>query len=181
VLALAGCGSGSTHVVRATGQIGPLHVDRSDSAAVVAFAGKPDATRVGTEGGGYRPYRALGYDCERKEFDGGWPLVRRGPWCRTVFFLDKRTGKLETFYTASADYADGHGLRVGMKQADAERRLHRHLTVGCTAAWHFEGPTGFLSVVFAGGTLNGTAVKGAHVDAFVVHSKRRDAGVFDCI
>jgi hypothetical protein len=167
--------------VRATGQIGPLHVDRSDEAAVVAFAGKPDATGTGSASGGYAPYRALGYDCKGKPFAGALRIVRQLPWCRTVFFLDKPTGKLETFYTGSADYVDGHGLHVGMKQADAERRLHMQLKVGCNAAWHFESPTGSLSIEFGGGTLNGTAVKGAHVDAIVVHGELRDAGVFDCL
>src|SRR5690349_22957337 len=68
ILALAGCGSQSTHVVRASGQIGPLHVDRSGEAAVIAFAGKPDATATGTAPG-YERYRALGYGCRGKGFD----------------------------------------------------------------------------------------------------------------
>lgn len=181
VVALAGCGSTPTHVVRVTGQIGPLHMDRSDEAAVVAFAGKPDTTQVGTAPGGDAPYRALSYDCRQQASDGAMQLVPHGPYCRTIFFLDDRTGKLETFFTSSPSYSETHGVRFGMKQAEAERRLHRRLTIGCTAAFHFESPTGSLSIEFGGGTSKGLSIKNARVDAIVVHSMRRDAGVFDCI
>jgi hypothetical protein len=180
VVVLAGCGSTSTHVVRVTGEIGQLRMDRSDAAAVVAFAGKPDATGVGSEPGGPQ-YRALGYDCGRERGVFTWQIVRGGPSCRTVFFLDRRTGKLETFFTSSAAYADEHGVRVGMSQREAERRLHARLTIGCAAAVHFDSPTGSMSISFGGGAENGTSIKAAHVDAIVLHSKRRDAGVFDCL
>jgi hypothetical protein len=164
--------------VRVTGQIGPLHMGSSDRAAVVAFAGKPDSTTTGTAPGAYAPYRALGYECAGKGFAAEVQIVRR---CRTVFFFDRRTGKLETFSTSSPQYSEGHGVRIGMKQAEAEQRLHERLTIGCTAALHFESTTGSLSIDFAGGVSRGTSIKGAHVDAFVVHGKRRDAGVFDCL
>jgi hypothetical protein len=168
------------HVLRVTGSIGPVHVDRSDRAAVIAFAGKPDAEAAG-RAPGYFPYRALGYKCARKRMKDGVYLAPHAPICRTAFFFDHRTGKLETFYTASSDYAEGHGVRIGMKQAEAERLLHQRLTVGCTAALHFESHSGSLSIEFGGGTENGTSIKGAHVTDFVVHGHRRDAGIFDCV
>jgi hypothetical protein len=164
-------------VVRATGQIGPLHMDTSDEAAVIAFAGKPDATVAGGAPG-YPRYRALGYDCTGKGFDGEAPIVGR---CQTVFFFDRRARRLETFSTSSPQYSEGHGVRIGMKQADAERLLHQRLSVGCTTALHVGGPTGSLSVDFAGGVIRRTSISGAHVDAFVLHGHRRDAGVFDCL
>jgi hypothetical protein len=181
-VAVTGCGShssGSTHVVRETGDIGPVHVDRSDRAAVVAFAGRPDAVAAG-RGPGYFPYRALGYDCAPR-MNGGVQLAAHAPSCRTAFFFDRRTGKLETFYTSSPEYSEGHGVRIGMTQARAQRLLHRRLTVGCTTALYFESPTGSLSIEFNGGTEHGTAIKNARVDAFVVHGHRRDAGIFDCL
>jgi hypothetical protein len=164
-------------VVRVTGQIGPLHVDRSDEAAVVAFAGKPDATVTG-KSPGYQRYRAFGYDCGGKGFDAEARIVGL---CKTVFFFDVPSGKLETFSTSSSRYSEGHGVRIGTKQADAERLLHHRLTIGCSTALHFDSPTGSLSIDFAGGVENGLSIKGAHVDAFVVHGKDRDAGVFDCV
>jgi hypothetical protein len=174
---LAGCGSTSTHVVRVTGQIGPLHMDRSGEDAVIAFAGKPDATVMGTSPG-YQRYRALGYDCGGKGFDDEARIVGL---CQTVFFFDHRTGRLETFSTSSPQFSESHGVRIGMKQADAEHLLRRRLTIGCTTALHFDSPTGSLSIDFVGGVEQGTSIKDAHVDAFVLHSKRRDAGVFDCL
>jgi hypothetical protein len=89
--------------------------------------------------------------------------------------------EVETFSTSSPQYSEGHGVRIGMKQVDAERLLHRRLTVGCTTALHFGSPTGSLSIDFAGGVERGTAITGAHVDAFVLHGHGRDAGVFDCL
>lgn len=175
---VAGCGSTHSHVVRVTGRIGPLQVDRSDQAAVVAFAGRPDRTSTGSAAGGYMPYRALGYDCDGKGFDAEVQIVGG---CKTVFFLDRRSGKLETFSTSSSKYSEGHGVRIGMTQAEAERRLHKRLTIGCSAALHFESPSAALSIDFAGGLEHGSSIKGAHVDAFVLHSHRRDAGVFDCL
>jgi hypothetical protein len=163
--------------VRASGQIGPLHVDRSGEAAVIAFAGKPDATATGTAPG-YDRYRALGYGCRGKGFDAEARIVGQ---CQTVFFVDQRTRKLETFSTSSPQYSESHGVRIGMKQADAERLLHKRLTVGCTTALSFASPTGSLSIDFGGGVEHGTAIKGAHVDAFIVHGHLRDAGVFDCL
>jgi hypothetical protein len=38
-----------------------------------------------------------------------------------------------------------------------------------------------LSIEFTGGVEHGTSIKRARVDAFVVHGKRRDAGIFDCL
>lgn len=167
--------------MRVTGEIGPLRVDVSERAAVVAFAGTPDEAATGIAVGGYAPYRALGYECRPKPGVFTWQLVRGGPSCRTVFFLDRRAGKLEIFFTSSPDYSDGHGVRVGMAQAEAERRLRERLTIGCTAPLHFDSPTGSMSISFGGGVAHGTSIEGAHVDAIFLHSKRRDAGVFDCL
>jgi hypothetical protein len=152
-------------------------MDRSGQTAVIAFAGKPEATITGTSPG-YQRYRAFGYDCGGKGFDAEARIVGR---CLTVFFFDIRTGKLETFSTSSRQYSEGHGVRIGMKQSEAEDLLHRRVTVGCNTALHFESPTGSLSIDFAGGVEHGTSIKSAHVDAFVLHSKHRDAGVFDCL
>jgi hypothetical protein len=180
---VCGCGSSSktsTRVVSVTGRIGDLHVDQSDRAAVIRFAGRPSAERTG----GFRsyvPYRALGYGCGGKRGQYRVGLVPHGPSCRTVFFLDRKTGKLETFFTSSPEYSESHGVRIGMPQGAAERLLHRRLTVGCTTALHFESATGSLSVSFGGGKQYATAVKGAHVDAFVVHGKGRDPDIFDCL
>jgi hypothetical protein len=146
----------------------------------VAYAGRPDAEGNGREPG-YFPYHALGYDCAAKARGFTLRVPAGGPYCRTVFFFDRRSGKLETFSTSSPEYSERHGVRVGMKQAQAERLLHERLIAGCTAALHFESRTGSLTISFGGGIEHGTSIKGAHVDGFVVHGHRRDAGIFDCL
>jgi hypothetical protein len=107
--------------------------------------------------------------------------VPRGPYCRTAFFLDRKTGQLETFFTSSPEYSESHGVRIGMSQVAAERLLHRRLVGGCTTALYFESATARLTVSFSGGKQLKTAVEGAHVDAFVVHGKGDDPGIFDCL
>jgi hypothetical protein len=156
-------------------------MDRSDGAAVIRFAGKPDAERSARLLN-YSPYRALGYGCRRGRSNDAVELARRAPYCRTVFFLDAKTGKLELFYTASREYSEAHGLRVGTSQAVAERRLGQHLHIGCVAALRLSSNKAMLSVSFGGGTEKGTAIRGAHVDAFVLHGLRGgDPGIFDCL
>jgi hypothetical protein len=186
VLALVcGCGSNSkptgTHIVSVTGRIGDLHIDRSDRAAVIRFAGRPSAERAGRILN-YAPYRALGYGCAAKRAPDRVELTYHGPYCTTAFFLARKTGKLATFFTSSPAYSERHGVRIGMRQAIAERLLHKRLTLGCTTALHFESATALLSVSFSGGKEHRAAVKGAHVDAFVVHGKKaNDPGIFDCL
>jgi hypothetical protein len=118
------------HVVTAGGRIGPLEIDVSRRAAIVAAAGRPDAERVGSFNLSRR-YRALGYGCSTRRSDRTWPLLARGPYCRTVFFLDARGGRLGTFFTTSTRYREEHGVRIGMPTATADRLLHRRVVVGC--------------------------------------------------
>jgi hypothetical protein len=168
LLALAsGCGSKSTsHVLSVMGRIGTLRVDRSDRAAVIRFAGRPSAERVGHILN-YAPYRALGYRCRATSTLRTVQLTPHGPYCRTAFFLERRTGKLEIFFTTAPEYSESHGVRIGMAQAAAERLVHQRLVVGCLTAMHFSSAT--------------ASIKGAHVDAFLVHGHGDEPGIFDCL
>ncbi|HEX6700607.1 MAG TPA: hypothetical protein VF101_07735 [Gaiellaceae bacterium] len=106
------------------------------------------------------------------------------PPCRTVFFVDRRSGRLETFFTSAARYQEAHGVRIGMPTPAAERLLHRRLFAGCGTSIFLSSARGDLTIHFAGGTSPGEGrmrVTGGHVAAFVLHSRRRDAGVFDCL
>ena len=182
-LLAAGCGgSSSSHTFGVDGHVGPLHVDRSDRAAVIHYAGTPDAERRGHPIG-YSPYRALGYDCTpTRRSNDTVQIVFRGPFCRTVFFLDGKTGKLEDFFTASRDYSESHGLRVGTSQAVAERALHQRLRIGCLAALRISGSKASVAMEFTGGTEKGTSIRGAHISDFALHGVRgHDYGVFDCL
>jgi hypothetical protein len=190
VAALAvGCASGQrrlgSSVVTASGRIGILQVDESTRADVIGFAGAPDAERRGQEGPGYPPYLALGYGCGTNASPRNTPLTvgARGPNCRTVFYINSRTGRLETFFTTSGRYSERHGVRIGMATAAAERLLHKRLYEGCETDIYLQSATAFLTIAFTGGVVHlpNTGVTGGHVWAFVLHGVRSDAGVFDCM
>jgi hypothetical protein len=187
VFVLIACGSArstaGTAIVTVTGRIGPLLLDRSDRAAVIGFAGRPDAERHG-QTPGYAPYDALGYGCGKRHATDTAPLVEgRPPYCRTVFFINHRTGRLETFFSSSTDYVEGHGVRIGMATSTAERRLHKRLFEGCETNIYLKSSTADLTIAFTGGRAKAPTlrVNGGHVYAFVLHSRRSDAGVFDCM
>jgi hypothetical protein len=186
---LAACSSGATapRVISVDGRIGTLRVDHSDSAAVIAFAGRPDAERRGRESAYQPSYLALGYGCPKGRSDLAFPLARGGPNCRTVYFINLRTGKLGDLYTSSARYTEGHGVRIGMGSADAERLLHRRLYAGCEEDIHLGSLGGvMLTIAFGGGVIrkepasSALHVVGGRVFAFVLHG-RNDVGVFDCL
>lgn len=188
LLGLIACGSAGgaagSAVVTVTGRIGPLRLDVSSRAAVIAFAGRPDAERHGRASGGYAPYEALGYGCGKAHASNAAPLVEgRAPYCRTVFFINSRTGRLETFFTSSTRYSEAHGVRIGMRTAAAERRLRKRLFEGCETNIFLKSRNASLTVAFTGGRAQPPSlhVTGGHVYAFVLHSHRTDAGVFDCM
>jgi hypothetical protein len=172
-------------VLGVSGRVGPLRIDHSERSDVVAFAGRPDAERRGRspaspfESG---RYDALGYGCARPADPNGFPLVRGGPRCRTVFFIDARSGRLGVLYTEDSRYRESHGVRVGMPTDVAEQLLGRRLRAGCEDNIYFSGPNASFTVAFTGGVVhrNGT-VTGGHVYALVVHGLHHDPGIFDCM
>ena len=101
-----------------------------------------------------------------------------GPYCRTVFFLDARGGRLGTFFTTSRRYRERHGVRIGMPTATAERLLERRVFVGCESNIYL----GHLTIAFVGGRRGRRGyLIGGHVGAFALHGRRHDVGVFDCL
>ena len=176
-LALIGCasghGSGSGRiVVSATGRIGPLRVDKSDRADVISFAGRPESERHGRYVD-FPPFDALGYGCRGKKATDEAGIPR----CKTVFYFDSRSGELELLYTEDNRYVDAHGVHAGTRTPAAERQLHRRAFEGCFSGFRFETRTGFLVMWLEGSKT----LKGDHVGFLVVHSKRLNPGVLDCI
>ena len=191
-LLAAGCTSGhrsAIHaVLTASGRIGPLQIDRSTRADVIAFAGRPDVERRGVEYDA-TPYIALGYACSSKPNDDAFPVLetpgtgRTGPYCKTVFWVNRRTRRLGDFYTSSVRYSERHGVRIGMPTAAAEHLLHQRVYVGCEENLGI----GLLTVAFDGGVgrrtsgLPGLRLVGGHVYAFAVDGRRSAIGMFDCL
>jgi len=176
-LALIGCASGHRSgsgriVVSATGRIGPLRVDKSDRADVISFAGRPESERHGRYVD-FPPFDALGYGCRGKKATDEAGIPR----CKTVFYFDSRSGELELLYTEDNRYVDTHGVHAGTRTLAAERQLHRRAFEGCFSGFRFETRTGFLVMWLEGSKT----LKGDHVGFLVVHSKRLNPGVLDCI
>ncbi|HEX6699609.1 MAG TPA: hypothetical protein VF101_02670 [Gaiellaceae bacterium] len=168
-----------------TGRVGPLHLDESRRADIVAHAGRPDVEIKGRGDNGVR-YDALGYECTSKASRTGLPLRgdsrAHGAYCRTAFYVDSRTGRLETFFTTASSYSESHGVRVGMPTATAERLLRKPRKVGCESDIYLYGSRATLTVAFVGGKAQeNLRVLGGHVFGFVLHSKRWDAALFDCL
>ena len=171
---LAGCGSGPERViVTATGRIGPLHVDESDRAGVISFAGPPESERQGRYLASFHPFDALGYQCAGKAATSNTGI----PQCKTVFYLDSPSGKLALLYTEDARYLDPHGVHAGTRTPVAEHRLHKHAFNGCYSGFRFDTGKAFLVMWLDGGTKR----VGDHVGFLVVHSRRLNPGVLDCI
>lgn len=147
-----------------------------------AFAGRPDADRRGSEFDSAR-YRALGYGCSHGSSGTTWPLLSKGPYRRTVFWINVRTRRLGDFYTTSPRYSESHGVHIGMPTAAVEHILHQRVYVGCEENL----AVGLLTVAFEGGVGRRTSgspglrLVGGHVYAFAVHGGRSDVGVFDCL
>jgi len=188
-VAVAGCGSGhgsrSPIMISADGRIGPLRMDRSGGHDVLALLGRPDADVRGRYAE-FAPYSALGYDCSSTSPDSRWPLARR-TFCRTVFFVNRRTGRLGNFFTTSQRYEERHGVRIGMATAAAERLLQKRVGSGCSDVIFLGRPHASLTIEFDGGAVRkvrgstALTISGGHVGAFAMHGPRSDLGVFDCL
>jgi hypothetical protein len=191
-----GCGSdvhrtAADRRIDAVGHIGPLRLNHSKRDDVIAFAGRPEAEWrwPGTGGSalasGYPPYRALGYDCAgnvartRVLPPGVYPDAYL-PACRTIFFINSKTGGLMSFLTTDPRYSESHGVRVGMPTAVAERLLHKRVyAIGCNYAdLSFGGYATLLLIQFTGGVAKPPhyALIGGHVGDFHVST----LGLFDC-
>jgi len=127
-------------------------------------------------------YDALGYRCASTPSGAAVPLVRGGPYCRTAFFIDARSGRLGMFYTAESRFVESHGVKVGMTTSEAERLLKRQLHVGCEPNIYLRSARASLTIGFSGGVVrhDGT-LNGGHVSVLVLHGRLHDPGLFECI
>ncbi len=107
--------------ISSSGRIGSLQLDKSTRKSVVARTGRPAAVRTSRSAGSRVSYVALGYDCHDVEGRRTLGLTLRGPYCTTVFLINRRTGKLADFFSGSQRYRGPGGIRVGTPSAVAER------------------------------------------------------------
>jgi hypothetical protein len=183
--------------VSASGQIGPLQIDQSTRADVIAFAGRPGAETRG-QYANYARFDALGYAC-RSHVATNQAGV---PECKTVYYLVARTGRLSLMFTRDPRYAY-RGVHPGTVLSAAQHDLHRHPGVGCYTGFAFgrgaaHGAGTLVMEIFTrsspstgypGGYAprTHTALRNTHIGFLAVQSPRLGArnqnnpGVLDCI
>jgi hypothetical protein len=128
---------GGAGVVSEAGSVGPLRIDRSTPAEIMAFAGPPEYLGAGRFRPLIRefpPFLAFGYECRHVRI-GGIPTmsVDRSSGspgdshvdCRTVYWVNRKTGRLAGFSTDSRRFHTPVGVRAGTRLAVAKRREHQ--------------------------------------------------------
>jgi hypothetical protein len=176
---LSGVGRAGSVRFDQAGAIGPLQMNRSSRAQVIAWAGEPNVDRVGRYVSAPR-YEVLGYDCKpgagTEKYWSSYVIA-----CQTAFYVVD--GKLSLFFTYDPRFREATGLGVGTPTKRAELLLHRKAIAGCTEAIGLPGKRTSLTVsvdsnrIRTVGSLN--YVLGGHVDGFFLHGQR-DPGVTDC-
>jgi hypothetical protein len=175
----AGTAANADTAITIDGRVGPLQLDRSTTRSIVAFAGRPDALRRSRYPAQAVAYTALGYDCRRTQVGWRFGLTNKGPYCTTVFYVNRRTGRLADFITSSRRYVGPRGVRVGTPSAVAERRLHQHLRLGCSKNLGFTTSRAKLTLEFIGGSVRrDQSVVGAHLADMALTSQRHDVGLY---
>jgi hypothetical protein len=144
-------------VVSPAGRVGGLRIDQSTPADIRRVAGVPAFAGRGRTNAlfaGVLPwYEAIGYTCSRAReslgFDpgGAHPTHTR---CRTVYFVNPRTGKFAGFWTDATAFRTVEGSRPGMRQAVADRLEGAHAHVGALIGISHSTSTATLFVENAG-------------------------------
>ena len=176
----AGCGHsrGGGTVVSPSGRVGRLRIDRSTAADVRRIAGAPAFTGKGApalSGGSIVPsYEALGYACSQRS-----QHLR----CRTVYFVDARTGRLAGFWTDSPEFQTDRGSRPGMREDVADRLEHAHPHVEALTGIYRATRTASLFVENAGckpgPNLNASPCLGGRVRSLILEGRRHPVGLLE--
>jgi hypothetical protein len=116
-------------VLSPTGRVGVLRIDKSTPADIRRFAGTPAVAGRGTTTANFAPflpsYEAVEYECSRRRshahgLDPGGARAAR-IWCRTVYFVNPKTGKFAGFWTDSSEFRTEKESRPGLRQAVVDR------------------------------------------------------------
>lgn len=110
----------------------------------------------------------------------------RGPYCQTVFYINKATGRLEAFFSSSRRYFAPAGIARGMPAAKAEARVHQRAFGGCQYGFELGGrhSSNLLQVSVLGAWAvskrNREQLIGGHISAFALESTRHPVGLLFC-
>jgi hypothetical protein len=187
-VSLSGSASGRTTasgrvLVTAAGHVGPLRIDESDRVDVIAFAGQRKLSGEGV----------MHLRTRRSTLSGTAATASRPPIppeslpAKPSSISTLKSGKLELFYTEDEHYSNLRGVHVGTTTAAAEALMHRLVIGGCFDGLRVDTKTGFLVMWLEGGKDQVHRhpyylhLVGGHVGFIVVHSRRLNPGVLDCI
>lgn len=207
-LVLSGCGSphelssgptgnsrsGSEVIELApSGSIGRLQIDQSTNAEIRSAVGEPALVRTGRVVSGYPSYLALGFSCSVKSeaIANSFPVGSgRYAVCRTVFYVNQKTGRLAGLATTSHAFRLSDGIKVGMSVGRAESLAHQRAESGCLRGFQVPATEGGdpIWVDVAGGRdvsreHNGVSllqVRGGYIDSLTQDSGSHSVGLTFC-
>ena len=184
-------GGGGSGIVSPAGRVGGLRIDRSTPADVRRFAGPPAFAGRGTTSANFADilpsYEALGYGCSRQRtrslgLDPGGARPTH-TWCRTVYFVNPKTGKLGGFWTYSTAFRTIKGSRPGMRQEEADRREGAHPYIHALTGINRGTRTANLFIENAGckpgANLNASPCLGGHVTDLILEDARHPVGLLE--
>jgi len=181
---------GGAGLVSASGIVGRLRIDRSTPVQIQAFAGPADyigAGRFRPLIREFAPFIAFGYGCEHVR-SGGIPTMsvdrRSGApgdshvTCRSIYWVNQRTGRFAGFSTDSRRFHTGAGVRPGMGLAEAKRRQHRPTLMESPSALNVTGAHAVL-LIYATIVVpkNGDWHVGKRVASLALESRRHQLGL----
>jgi hypothetical protein len=174
--------------VSPAGRVGALRIDRSTTADIRRFAGAPGFAGKGEPEANFAAsYETLGYGCSRRRtlslgLDPGGTSPRH-LWCRTVYFVNSKTGKFAGFWTDSTAFRTVKGSRPGMRQEKADRLEGAHAYIHALTGIDHGTRTANLFVENAGckpgANLNASPCLGGHVTVLILEDARHPVGLLE--
>jgi hypothetical protein len=184
-------GDGGGGVVSAAGRVGELRIDESTPADIRRSAGAPAFAGRGEASANFVDilpwYEALAYACARNRSQGAGvdPGGARPThtWCRTIYFVNPKTGRLAGFWTASSKFRTVKGSRAGMPQKEADRLEGAHPYIHALTGIDRHTPTAALFIENSGckpgANLNASPCLGGHVRGIILEGRRHPVGLLE--
>lgn len=181
---------GQTIINFKTGRIGPLRLNRSRAAAIIAFAGKPDVRGTGDFDAPSAPgFHSLGYGCAakvtRRTYSGRYyagDADHHQHFCKTIYYLNGNTGLLGGLWTSSHGFRTAAGSYPGLGQDETNRLEGVPAYAGCGNGIRQYSAVANLFMENEGGTITppSTVLSNGKVYSIAVESRQHQLGLTFC-